>query len=79
MKTGRLLDVDIHSDLIEDTYGAQGLLIYLVQNIYAHKGEGSFLRERPQDLSCINSPRRTISGDVCGDSAYQRAKGIEYA
>ena len=47
----------------------KGLLVYLVQNIYAHKGEGSSLPERPQDLSFTNSPRRIISGDVCGDSA----------
>ena len=48
-------------------------------NIYAHKGQGSFLLEQSQDLSCTNSPRTTISGDVCGDSTDQRAKGIEYA
>ena len=49
-----------------------------VANIYAHKVEGSFLPERPQDLSCTNSPRRTISGDVCGGSADKGAKRIEF-
>ena len=34
--------------------------------MFAHKGEGSFLPKHSQDLSCTNSPRRTISGDVCG-------------
>ena len=65
----KLLYVDIRVFLF--TYGAQGLLIYLVQNIDAHKGEVSFVPEHTQDLSCTNSPRRTISGDVCRDSAYQ--------
>ena len=53
--------------------------MYLVQNIYALKGQGSFLLEQSQDLSCTNSARTTISGDVCGDLTDQRAKVIEYA
>ena len=40
VKTGRLLEVDIHPDpRSQNTHGAQGLLTYLVQNIYAHKGK----------------------------------------
>ena len=77
MKTGKLLDVDIHHDfrtLLEHNR----LLVHLMQNNYAHKGEGSFLPENSQDLSCTNPPRRTISGDVCRDSAEKEATGIEY-
>ena len=37
VKTGKLLDVDIRHDF-KNAYGAQGFLVYLVQNIYAHKG-----------------------------------------
>ena len=65
--------------LILEPWKSQCLLVNLVQNIFAHKGEGSLLPEHTQDLSCTNSPRRTISGDVvCGDSAAKRAKETEY-
>ena len=76
VRTGKLLDVDIQE--FKNTCGTQGLLVHLVQNIHAHKGEGCFLLEHSQDLSYTNSPRRTISGDVCGDSADEGAKGIEH-
>ena len=32
--------------------------VHLVQNIDAHKGEGSFLPGHSQDLSCTNSPKK---------------------
>ena len=70
VKTGRHLDVDIHH-VFYNNYGAQGLLIFLLQNIY-------FLPECPPDLPCTNSPRKTISRDVCGDSTYQGTQGTEY-
>ena len=78
VKRGRLLDVDIHADF-STLMEHKAFFIYLVQNIHAHKGQGSFLLEQSQDLSCTNSPRTTFSGDVCADSTDQRAKGIEYA
>ena len=57
------------------TSGAQGLLVDLVQNIFAHKGEGGLLPEHPQVVSCRNSPRKSISGDVCGNRANQGEEG----
>ena len=78
VKRGRLLDVDIHPDfrtLVEH----KAFLSTWCRTFSAHKGQGSFLLEQSQDLSCTNSPRTTIPGDVCGDSTDQRAKGIEYA
>ena len=77
VQTGRLLDVDIHLFFYTPN-GAQGLLVNLVQDIFAHKGEGSLLPEHSQGLSCTDSPRKTISGDVCGDSAAKEAKNSEY-
>ena len=77
VKRGRLLDVDIHSHF--RTLMEHKTFFSTWQNIYAHKGQGSFLLEQSQDLSCTNSPRTTFSGYVCGDSTDQRAKGIEYA
>ena len=47
-----------------NSHGAHGLLVNLVQNIFAHKV--CFLPKHTQDISCTNSPRRTISGDVRG-------------
>ena len=41
VKTGRSSDVDIHPNFL-NTHGAQGLLVHLVQNISAHKGERCF-------------------------------------
>ena len=66
VKTGRLADVDIHPSF--STHGAQGLLVYMVQNIHAHKREGCFLPERSEDFSRTNSTRRTIPCDVCENS-----------
>ena len=54
-------------------------LVNLVQNIFTHERKGSLLLEYSQDFSGTNSSRRTVSGDVCEDSAYQGAKGIKYA
>ena len=73
VQTRKLLDVDIHPDF-RPPEGAQRFLVNLVQNSFAHKGEGSLLPEHSQDLSCTNSPRRTISSDVSGDSAAKEAK-----
>ena len=39
VETGRLLEVDVHPKF-QNTHGAQRLVVDLVQNIYAHKGEG---------------------------------------
>ena len=47
---------------------SQGLHIYLVQNIFAHKGEGCFLLECFEDFSRTNSTRRTTPCDVCENS-----------
>ena len=41
-------------------------LNYLVWNIYAHKGEGYFIPECLQNLSCTDASRRTMSCDVRG-------------
>ena len=65
VKARRLLEIDTHPDFGNTTHRAQGLLINPVQNIHAHMGEGYFLPECPENLSCTNSARRTISGAVC--------------
>ena len=68
VQTGNSLDVDIHPDfrtLLED----KAFLSTWCKNISAHTGERSLLPEHSQDLHCTNSPRRTFSGDVCGNSA----------
>ena len=71
VQTRRLLDVDVHPDL-RTLMEHKASLSTRCQNIFAHKGEGSLLPEHSQDLSCTNSPRRTISGNVCGDSQPQK-------
>ena len=75
-KTVRLLDVDIHPDF--RTLMEHKGLIYLVWNIYAHKGEGYFIPECRENLSCTDASRRTMSCDVCGKSAYRGPQGTEY-
>ena len=100
VKTGRLLDVDIHPDFrtfmehkalstwcgtfmhtvlnalkISLTSTLQegpcpGLLIYLIQNTYAHKGETCFLPEFSEDSSYTNSTGRTVPCDVCQKPTY---------
>ena len=57
------------------TYGTQGLLGILVK-IYVHTRwkEVFFLNTPKIFLSCINSPRWTVSGDVCGGLSRQRRK-----
>ena len=50
----------------------------MVQNIFAHKGEGSLPPEHSQDLSCTNSPRKTILNAVSKDSEAKEAKETEY-
>ena len=66
------------SPSLQNPCGAQGLFVNLVQNIFAHKGEGSLPLEHSQDPSNTNSLRRTISDCVCGDSAAKDAKETEY-
>ena len=69
----KLLDVDIHPDF-GTAVERRAFLSAWCKTFYAHKGEGSLLPERPQDLSCAKSPRRTISGHVCGDLSSKRSK-----
>ena len=41
----------------------------LVQNIFAHMGERSFLSKHSQDFSCTTSTGKIFSSDVYGDSS----------
>ena len=51
--------------ILEHSWNKKGFLIYMVQDIYAHKGNGSFLRKCLEGISHTGSTRRTISCDVC--------------
>ena len=51
--------------------------VYLVQNIFVHKGEGSF-SSRPISRSLFRKLPRTFSSNVCRESAEKGAKRIEY-
>ena len=51
-----------------------GSLVYLVQNIRAHKGEGYFLPECFEGFSRTNSTGRTIPREVREKSTYLCAK-----
>ena len=55
VKTGGLLDVDIHPNL--RTHGAEGLLDYLVQNMSVHKGARYVL-----PVAVKSSLARTVKG-----------------
>ena len=77
VQTRKLLDVDIHPDF-RTLMEHNAFLSTWCKNTFTHKGIGSCLPEHSQDLSCTNSTRRTISGDVCGDSADKGAKRTEY-
>ena len=73
VQTGMLLNVDIHLDfrtLIEH----KAFLSTWCKTFLHTKGEGSLPPEHSQDLSYTHVPRRTMSGDVCGDSAAEEAK-----
>ena len=72
LKTGRLMDVGAHPNF-RTLMEHKASLSTLVPDNRAQKGKSFSSHERPQDLSCTNFPRRTISGDVCGDSAYEGA------
>ena len=44
--------------LSEPLWGTSFFFVFLVQNIFAHKGEGSFLPEHSQDLSFHKLPKK---------------------
>ena len=74
VQTGKLLDVHLHPDFMEHK-----IFVSTWCKSCLHKGKASCIPENSQDLTCKTSPRRIISGDICEDSTYQGAKGIEYA
>ena len=76
VKTEELLDVDIHP-VFRTLMNTRPSCLPGAEHLCT-QGIRSFLPEHTQILSCTNSPRRTISSDVCGDSADKGAKGIEY-
>ena len=82
VKTRKLLDVDIHPDY-RTFMEHEGLLVnHLVIKNFMHTSEKEvFFQNTAQDLPCTNSPRRTISGDVCGviQQHTMEHKRIEYA
>ena len=54
VETGKFLDVDIHPDFRTLKEHNAFLSTWCRTFMYAHKGEGSLLPERCQDLSCTN-------------------------
>ena len=62
VNTRKLLDVDIHPHsrtLMEH----KAFLSTWCENIFAHKGEGSFLPGHSQDLSCTKLTKKDLSSD----------------
>ena len=72
MKTGRLLDVDLHHDF--RTLMEHKAFLSRWCRTSMHTMEEDVFFVNALNFSCTNSPRRKISGDVFGDSAYQGAK-----
>ena len=58
------------SSQFQNTHGAQGIYIYLIQNTYAHKGETCFLPEYSEDSSYTNLTGRIVPCDVFEKSTY---------
>ena len=75
--TRKLLDVDIHPDFRTLMEHKAFYSTWCETFLQAREKEVVFLNT--QHLSCTNSPRRTIPGDVCGNSTYQGPNGIGYA
>ena len=73
VKTGKLFDVDIQPDF-RTLMEHKGLFVHLVQNIFAHKGEGCSILERFEGISRTNSTRRTI---LVMKSTYSRTQGTK--
>ena len=73
VKTVDLLEVDIHPNF-RTLMEHKALLVYMVQNVYAHKREGCSFCECFEDFSHTNSTSRTISCDVCEKTTYSRTK-----
>ena len=66
LKTGRLLDVDIHPNLITLMEHKGSLSPWYTTFMHTRK-QGCSLPECCEDFSRTNSTRRIISSDVCGD------------
>ena len=66
VKTGRLLDVDIHPNF--RTLMEHKAYLSTWCRTFLQKGEGCFLPECFEDFSRTNSTRRTIPCDVCENS-----------
>ena len=77
VKTGKLLHVEIHPD-VRTLMEHKAFLSTWCRTILHTREKEVFLPEHSQDLTCTNSSRKTISRDVCGYSADNGAKGIEY-
>ena len=73
VQTGMLLNVDIHLDF-RTLMEHKAFLSTWCKTFLHTKGEGSLPPEHSQDLSYTHVPRRTMSGDVCRDSAAEEAK-----
>ena len=69
VKTGRWLDVDIHPDF-RTLMEHKAFLSTWCRNFMHTREKEVFLPEHSNDLFCTNSPRKTISGDVCGDTQH---------
>ena len=76
VKTRKLLDVHIHPDF--RTLMEHKAFLSTWCRTFMHTREKEVFFLNTLKISCTNSPRRTTSGDVCGDSADRGAKGIEH-
>ena len=76
VKTGRLLDVDIHPDL-RTLMEHKALSTWCGTFMHTREKDIS-IPECPEILSSTDASRRTMSCDVCGNSAYRGPQGTEY-
>ena len=66
-----------HTYQLQNAHGTQGLLVYMVQDVYTHKGEWCSLCKCLQGVCRTDFTRRTIPWNVCKKTTYSRTKRIE--
>ena len=74
VKTGKLLEVDVHPNFGTLMSHKAFFLVYMVQDVYAYKREECSILECFKGISCTTSTRRNISCDVCEKITYSRTK-----
>ena len=72
MKTGKLLQLDIHPNL--RTPLEHKAFLSTLCRTFMHTKKKSFLCKHTQEFSCTNSTRRNIPCDVCDKKHIQEPK-----